>query len=109
MDSGQLITQILAAMLQQRPGGQGFATAGWPHEQKGWAAQHEEKAMADADITRRQILAKAAYMAPGIVTLPVLLSFASAGSGYDGTHGDHGNHKGWAIGKHHGWENGQNQ
>jgi hypothetical protein len=40
--------------------------------------------MAHADVTRRQVLTKATYMAPAIVTLPVLLSFASAGSGNPG-------------------------
>jgi len=40
--------------------------------------------MADTDVTRREILTKAAYVTPAIVTLPVLLSFASAGSGDDG-------------------------
>ena len=40
--------------------------------------------MADNDVTRRDILTKAAYMTPAIATLPVLLSFASAGSGDDG-------------------------
>ena len=48
------------------------------------AAQHKEKAMADVDVTRREVLTKATYMAPAIVTLPVLLSFASAGSGNPG-------------------------
>jgi hypothetical protein len=48
------------------------------------AAQPEEKTMAHADVTRRQVLTKATYMAPAIVTLPVLLSFASAGSGNPG-------------------------
>ena len=48
------------------------------------AAQHEEKAMADVDVTRREVLTKATYMAPAIITLPVLLSFASAGSGSPG-------------------------
>jgi hypothetical protein len=75
----------------------------------GEAAQHEEKAMADADVTRREVLTKAAYMTPAIVTLPVLLSFASAGSGNDAHHGDHGKHKGWEIGKHYGWEKAQGQ
>jgi hypothetical protein len=36
----------------------------------------------DTDITRREVLTRAAYMAPAIVTAPVLLSFASAGSGH---------------------------
>lgn len=40
--------------------------------------------MADADMARRDVLTKAAYMTPAIVTLPVLLSFASAGSGNNG-------------------------
>jgi hypothetical protein len=37
--------------------------------------------MTDNDVTRRDILTKAAYMTPAIATLPVLLSFAAAGSG----------------------------
>ena len=65
--------------------------------------------MADTDATRREVLIKATYMAPAIVTLPVLLSFASAGSGNDGNHGDHGKHKGWERGQHHGWEKAQGQ
>ena len=65
--------------------------------------------MADVDMTRREVLTKAAYMAPAIVTLPVLLSFASAGSGNPGDDGDNGNHKGWEKGKHKGWEKGQDQ
>jgi hypothetical protein len=63
--------------------------------------------MADVDVTRREVLTKAAYVTPAIVTLPVLLSFASAGSGYEAHHGDHGKHKGWEIGKHYGWEIGK--
>jgi hypothetical protein len=43
--------------------------------------------MANVDVTRREVLTKAAYMAPAIVTLPVLLSFASAGSGNPGGYG----------------------
>jgi hypothetical protein len=57
----------------------------------GEVAQHQEKGMShsevtqpNSDVTRREVLTKAIYMAPAIVTLPVLLSFASAGSGYDG-------------------------
>jgi hypothetical protein len=37
--------------------------------------------MADADVTRRDVLTKVTYMTPAIVTLPVVLSFAAAGSG----------------------------
>ena len=44
--------------------------------------------MAEADVTRRDVLTKAAYMTPAIVTLPVLLSFASAGSGNNGKDND---------------------
>jgi hypothetical protein len=46
--------------------------------------------MADIDVTRREVLTQAAYMAPAIVTLPVLLSFASAGSGTPGNYGGSG-------------------
>jgi hypothetical protein len=66
-----------------------------------------EQAMADADVTRREILTKAAYMTPAIVTLPVLLSFASAGSGHPGDDEDHGPHQGGNKGKHLGWERGK--
>jgi rSAM-associated Gly-rich repeat protein len=65
--------------------------------------------MADANVTRREVLTKAAYMTPAIVTLPVLLSFASAGSGHPDDNGDHGKHKGWENGKHKGWENGKHK
>jgi hypothetical protein len=75
----------------------------------GEAAQPEEKTMANADMTRREALTKAAYMAPAIVTLPVLLSFASAGSGNPGDYGDDDRHKGWERGKHHGWKKTQDQ
>jgi hypothetical protein len=63
--------------------------------------------MANTDVTRREVLAQAAYMAPAIVTLPVLLSFASAGSGNPGGGGDDGLHQGWERGKHYGWERGK--
>jgi hypothetical protein len=60
-------------------------------ERAGEVAQQQEKGMShsevtqpNSDATRREVLTKAVYMAPAIVTLPVLLSFASAGSGYDG-------------------------
>jgi len=65
--------------------------------------------MADVDMTRREVLTKAAYMAPAIVTLPVLLSFASAGSGNHGDDGDGEGHKGWERGKRYGREKGQDQ
>jgi hypothetical protein len=100
-------------------------------------AQHEEKTMANTDETRREVLTKAVYMTPAIVTLPVLLSFASAGSGNPGgdaagsgnpggdaagsgipgddaagsgnpgDDGDDGRHKRWGRRKHHGWERGK--
>jgi hypothetical protein len=88
--------------------------------------------MADADVTRREVLTKAVYMTPAIVTLPVLLSFASAGSGHPSTYaagsgtpgdyaagsgtpgddGDDGRQRrwqrgkplGWVRGRHYGWE-----
>lgn len=73
--------------------------------------------MANTDVTRREVLTKAADMAPAIVTLPVLLSFASAGSGSPGDYGsdpgdpgdygDDGQHKRWKRGKHHSWERGK--
>jgi hypothetical protein len=73
--------------------------------------------MAEADVTRREVLTKAVYMTPAIVTLPVLLSFASAGSGHPGDDaagsghpgddGDDGRHKRWGRRKHHGWERGK--
>jgi hypothetical protein len=49
---------------------------------------HSEITQPNSDVTRREVLAKAVYMAPAIVTLPVLLSFASAGSGQDGNDKD---------------------
>jgi hypothetical protein len=39
--------------------------------------------MADQQSTRREVVRKAVYMAPMIVTLPAVLSFASAGSRED--------------------------
>jgi hypothetical protein len=73
--------------------------------------------MAEADMTRREVLTKAVYMTPAIVTLPVLLSFASAGSGHPGSDaagsgnpgadGDDGRHRRWQRGKHYGWERGK--
>ncbi len=44
--------------------------------------------MTHPDVTRRDVLTKAAYMTPAIVTLPVLLSFAAAGSGEGGIEKD---------------------
>jgi hypothetical protein len=49
---------------------------------------YSEVTQSNSDVTRREVLAKAIYMAPAIVTLPVLLSFASAGSGHDGNDKD---------------------
>jgi len=43
---------------------------------------------------RREVLRKAAYLAPLIVTLPVLPSFASAGSRSSGGGGDGGGEQG---------------
>jgi hypothetical protein len=83
--------------------------------------------MADADVTRREVLTKAVYMTPAIVTLPVLLSFASAGSGHPSAYsagsghpgdysagsghpddaGDDGRHRRWKRGKPLGWERGR--
>jgi hypothetical protein len=60
--------------------------------------------MADIDVTRREVLTRAAYMAPAIVTLPVLLSFASAGSGNPGNSGHEGRHKRSLRRRHYGWE-----
>ena len=40
--------------------------------------------MAEQHPTRREVIQKALYVAPIIVTLPAVLSFASAGSGEDG-------------------------
>ncbi len=39
--------------------------------------------MAEAQPTRREVLQKIVYVTPVILTLPVLPSFASAGSGND--------------------------
>jgi hypothetical protein len=54
---------------------------------------HSEVTQANSDVTRREVLTKAVYVAPAIVTLPVLLSFASAGSGYDNDGKDKHNKK----------------
>jgi hypothetical protein len=62
----------------------GRPPVGERRERAGEAAPSEETVMANSDVTRREVLAKAAYMTPAIVTLPVLLSFASAGSGRPG-------------------------
>jgi hypothetical protein len=37
--------------------------------------------MSESQSTRREVLKKAAYVTPVILTLPILPSFASAGSG----------------------------
>jgi hypothetical protein len=42
-----------------------------------------EVTQSNSEVTRREVLTKAIYMPPAIVTLPVFLSFASAGSGND--------------------------
>lgn len=39
--------------------------------------------MAEQQPTRREVFRKTVYVAPMIVTLPAVLSFASAGSGKD--------------------------
>jgi hypothetical protein len=64
-------------------------------ERAGEVAQQQEKGMShsevtqpNSDVARREVLTKAVYITPAIVTLPVLLSFASAGSGYDGDNKD---------------------
>jgi hypothetical protein len=75
-------------------------------ERAGEVAQQQEKGMShsevtqpNSDVTRREVLTKALYTAPAIVTLPVLLSFASAGSGYDGDDKDKVNDKNKEKGK----------
>jgi hypothetical protein len=75
-------------------------------ERAGEVAQQQEKGMSHSEVTqlnsdviRREVLTKALYMAPAIVTLPVLLSFASAGSGYDGDDKDKVNDKNKDKGK----------
>ena len=60
------------------------ARAGEGAQQQEEGMSHSEVIQPSSDVTRREVLTKAVYMAPAIVTLPVLLSFASAGSGYDG-------------------------
>ena len=63
--------------------------------------------MSHSEVTphcRREVLTKAVYMAPAIVTLPVLLSFASAGSGYDGDDKDKDKNKDKDK-KHDKWKN----
>jgi predicted small lipoprotein YifL len=49
--------------------------------------------MAEQQPTRREVLQKALYVAPLIVTLPAFLSFASAGSGQDGPKGGNDDEK----------------
>jgi hypothetical protein len=44
--------------------------------------------MAEQHSTRREVVRKAVYVAPIIVTLPAVLSFASAGSREDYDHKD---------------------
>jgi hypothetical protein len=58
--------------------------AGEGAQQQEEGMSHSDVIQRSSDVTRREVLTKAAYVAPAIVTLPVLLSFASAGSGYDG-------------------------
>jgi hypothetical protein len=59
----------------------------------------------NSDVTRREVLTKAVYIAPVIVTLPVLLSFASAGSGYDGDDKDKDKNKDkYKDKQHHKWK-----
>ena len=56
----------------------------------------------NSDVSRREVLTKAVYAAPAIVTLPVLLSFASAGSGYDDNNKDKDKNKDkWQKIKHY--------
>jgi hypothetical protein len=96
------LKHITAVRSPARPSLWGDDASAW-----GKATQDEEKTMADADVTRREVLTKAAYMTPAIITLPVLLSFASAGSGNRRDAGDHGKHTGWENGKHTGWYKGK--
>jgi hypothetical protein len=46
--------------------------------------QHEENTRADTDMARRRVLTKATYASLAIMPLPVMLSFAAAGSGNSG-------------------------
>jgi hypothetical protein len=66
---------------------------GWPAG-TGDTVQQQEEMMADPDVTRRDVLTKTAYMTPAVITLPVLLSFASAGSGDKDKDKDKGKDKG---------------
>ena len=45
--------------------------------------------MSEQQPTRREVLEKAVYISPVILTLPAVLSFASAGSGEDDHDDDH--------------------
>lgn len=51
--------------------------------------------MFEKRLTRREVVKKAVYLTPVILTLPAVLSFSSAGSGSDGGHGgNEGNENG---------------
>ncbi len=57
--------------------------------------------MKEKRLTRRELIKKAAYVTPAILTLAALPSFASVGSGENGSGGGGGEwrkHYGW-----HGW------
>jgi len=47
--------------------------------------------MSEKRLTRREVVKKAVYLTPVILTLPAVLSFSSAGSGSDGSHGGNEN------------------
>lgn len=63
--------------------------------------------MAAQPLTRREVLKKAAYITPVVLTLPAVPAFASTGSqgpkrrkggnhwGWEKPHEDEGNHFGW--------------
>ena len=48
--------------------------------------------MSEPQSTRREVLQKAVYISPVILTLPAVLSFASAGSRDDDQHFDRARH-----------------
>jgi hypothetical protein len=52
-------------------------------------AEHEQQP------TRREVLKKAAYIAPAILTLTAVPSFAAKGSGWGKQRADNGKHLGW--------------
>src|SRR5262245_4453260 len=62
------------------------------HSLKGGSEIAMENPLEFADTTRREVLRKAVFIAPVILTLPVIPSFAKAGSNEVDDPEDHGEH-----------------